>query len=96
MAANASCVDAEIWPEGGLAVLSQYEVDLLKIGGAGGLYPLLRRCMLAVLNSGSNSDDTRALLETYSDFESELRATRQRTQNHPQRMRQPTHLSMER
>ena len=69
MAANPTCVDAEVWPEGGLAVLSQHEVDLLMNSGAGGLYPLLRRCMLAVLNSGANSDDTRALLETYRDFE---------------------------
>lgn len=69
MVANAQYVNAEIWPEGGLEVLSQYEVDLLKHSGAGGLYPLLRRCMLAVLNSGSNSDDTRALLKTYRDFE---------------------------
>ena len=29
---------------------------------------LLRRCMLAVLNSGSQSDDARALLEHYKDF----------------------------
>lgn len=37
--------------------------------GSGGLYPLLRRCMLAVLNSGNESDDAKAVLETYSDFE---------------------------
>ena len=61
--------DAEVWPEGSLEVLSQFEVDQLKSSGAGGLYPLLRRCMLAVLNSGSRSDDARALLETYSSFE---------------------------
>lgn len=62
-------VDAEVWPEGSLEVLSQFEVDQLKNGGAGGLYPLLRRCMLAVLHSDSQSDDARALLETYRDFE---------------------------
>ncbi len=63
-------VDAEVWPEGSLEVLSQFEVDQLRNGGAGGLYPLLRRCMLAVLHADSQSDDARTLLETYKDFPS--------------------------
>ncbi len=62
-------IDAEIWPEGTLEVLSQFEVDQLKSSGSGGLYPLLRRCMLAVLNSGIEIDDARLLLDTYRDFE---------------------------
>ncbi len=62
-------IDAEVWPEGSLEVLSQFEVDQLQSSGTGGLYPLLRRCMLAVLNSGSESDDARELFETYRDFE---------------------------
>lgn len=61
-------IDAEFWPEGSLEVLSQFEVDQLQSSGTGGLYPLLRRCMLAILNSGSDTDDARALLETYRDF----------------------------
>jgi len=65
----AEFVDAEVWPEGSLEVLSQFEVDQLKSRGAGGLYPVLRRCMLAVLNSDSHTDDTRGLLEAYRDFE---------------------------
>ena len=69
MAKSATCVDAEVWPEGSLEVLSQLEVDLLKCSGAGGLYPLLRRCMLAVLNSGNDTDDAKEVLETYNDFE---------------------------
>ena len=67
--ADAETVDAEVWPEGSLEVLSQSEVDQLRGSGEGGLYPLLRRCMLAVLNSGSQLDDTRAVLERYKDFE---------------------------
>jgi len=63
------CVDAEVWPGGSLEVLSQLEVDLLKSSGTGGLYPLLRRCLLAVLNTGSESDDAKEVLATYSDFE---------------------------
>jgi predicted Rossmann-fold nucleotide-binding protein len=62
-------VDAEVWPEGSLEVLSQREVDLLKSNGAGGLYPLLRRCLLAVLTSGSESDGAKEVLQKYSDFE---------------------------
>lgn len=62
-------VDAEVWPEGSLEVLSQFEVDQLRGSGEGGLYPLLRRCMLAVLNSGSQMDDTRAVLERFRDFQ---------------------------
>lgn len=62
-------IDAEVWPEGSLEILSQFEVDQLQSSGSGGLYPLLRRCMLAVLNSDNHSDDARVLLETYRDFE---------------------------
>ncbi|MDH3578193.1 MAG: nucleotide 5'-monophosphate nucleosidase PpnN [Gammaproteobacteria bacterium] len=62
-------MDAEVWPEGSLEVLSQFEVDQLKNDGAGGLYPMLRRCMLAVLHADSKIDDTRELLEAYKDFE---------------------------
>ena len=66
---NSRFIDAEVWPEGSLEVLSQFEVDQLKSSGEDGLYPLLRRCMLAVLNSGADNDDARALLATYKDFE---------------------------
>ncbi|MGI9200701.1 MAG: nucleotide 5'-monophosphate nucleosidase PpnN [Woeseiaceae bacterium] len=61
-------IDAEVWPEGSLEVLSQFEVDQLRSSGEGGLYALLRRCMLAVLNSGSNSDDARALQLRFKEF----------------------------
>lgn len=66
---GAETVDAEVWPEGSLEVLSQVEVDQLRSSGEGGLYPLLRRCMLAVLNSGNEIDDARTMLEYYCDFE---------------------------
>ncbi len=61
-------IDAEVWPEGSLEVLSQVEVDQLRNQGAGGLYQLLRRCILAVLNSGGNTDDAKAVLEKHRDF----------------------------
>lgn len=62
-------IDAEVWPEGSLEVLSQVEAEHLRSHGEGGLYPLLRRCMLAVLNSGAETDDARAVLQKFSDFE---------------------------
>lgn len=65
----AEFIDAEVWPEGSLEVLSQFEVDQLKNGGAGGLYPMLRRCMLAILHADSYIDDARELLEAYRNFE---------------------------
>ncbi len=61
-------VDVEVWPEGSLEILSQVEVDQLLDQGEGGLYTLLRRCILAVLNSGGNTDDARAVLEKHKDF----------------------------
>jgi hypothetical protein len=61
-------VDAEVWPEGSLEVLSQFEVGQLRDAGEGGLYSLLRRCILAVLNSGGYTDDAREVLQKYSDF----------------------------
>jgi len=61
-------VDAEVRPVGSLEVLSKLEVDQLRCSSEGGLYPLLRRCMLAVLKSGSSEDDAGAMLERYRDF----------------------------
>ncbi len=61
-------VDVEVWPEGSLEILSQVEVDQLLDQGEGGLYTQLRRCILAVLNSGGNTDDARAVLEKHKDF----------------------------
>jgi len=61
-------VDAEVWPEGSLEVLSQVEADQLRNESEGELHQLLRRCMLAVLNSGGNTDDARAVLNRHRDF----------------------------
>ncbi|TFG86835.1 MAG: LOG family protein [Chromatiales bacterium] len=56
-------------PEGALEVLSQDEVNRLRSTDKGGHHELLRRCALAVLNSGSTTDDTREVLEQYRNFE---------------------------
>ena len=61
-------VDAEVWPEGSLEVLSQVEVEQLRNESEGGLHRLLRRCLLAVLNSGVEIDDAREVLDRHRDF----------------------------
>ena len=62
-------MDIEVAPEGTLEVLSQLEVNALRSKGEDGLYPLLRRCALAVLTTGSMTDDPSELLAQYHDFE---------------------------
>ena len=59
----------EVMPEGSLEVLSRQEVEMLCRTGAGSLQPLLRRCALAVLNWGSETDSAKEVLEHFSDFE---------------------------
>jgi predicted Rossmann-fold nucleotide-binding protein len=49
--------------------LSQVESEQLRSQGEGGLYPLIRRCILAVLNSGAETDDAREVLRKFRDFE---------------------------
>jgi predicted Rossmann-fold nucleotide-binding protein len=61
-------VDAIVSPEGTLEILSQREINELCDTGSGGLYETFRRCCLAVLNSGSDVDDTRAALAANPDF----------------------------
>ncbi|QEA39905.1 LOG family protein [Pistricoccus aurantiacus] len=62
-------ITTTISPEGSLEVLSQHEVSRLRDTSANGLHGLLRRCALAVLNYGNTSDDARAIMETYHDFD---------------------------
>ncbi|MEO0575225.1 MAG: nucleotide 5'-monophosphate nucleosidase PpnN [Pseudomonadota bacterium] len=62
-------MDIEVAPEGSLEVLSHLEVEALRSKSEGGLYPLLRRCALAVLTSGSMTDDATELMRQYEDFD---------------------------
>src|SRR5512137_2486487 len=62
-------VDARVSPTGSLENLSQQEVDRLLDSSRRRLYSLFRRCSLAVLNSGGETDDARAIFERYADFE---------------------------
>lgn len=62
-------VNARLYPAGMLTSLSRSEVERLHDASHGELYELLRRCSLAVLNSGNESDDAEALLAEFRDFD---------------------------
>jgi len=72
---EADSVDARVSPTGSLENLSQQEVDRLLDSSRGGLYPIYRRCSLAVLNSGGETDDARAIFDRFADFD--IRIVRQ-------------------
>ena len=63
---------AIISPKTHLNVLSRAEVNKLLDTSQGGLYNIFRNCALAVLNSGSNLDDGKELLERYRSFDIRL------------------------
>jgi len=56
-------------PVGTMDLLSQMEVDSLKQTSTSEVYLLFRNCCLAVLNSGSQTDSSREILEKYHNFE---------------------------
>ncbi len=67
---SAPTVNSRVYPRGGLDILSRHEVSRLHdAANDGGLHELLRRCALAVLTSGTASDDPRAALARYPDFD---------------------------
>jgi predicted Rossmann-fold nucleotide-binding protein len=69
---NTDVVNARLYPAGMLTSLSRMEVERLHDASRGDLYELLRRCSLAVLNSGNESDDAEALLAQYEHFDIEV------------------------
>ncbi|HBV74936.1 MULTISPECIES: nucleotide 5'-monophosphate nucleosidase PpnN [Vibrio] len=62
----------QISPMGSLDLLSQLEVSKLKKAASSDLYQLYRSCSLAVLNSGSHTDNSEELLRQYESFEIEV------------------------
>jgi len=61
-------ISASVNPEGSLEVLSQLEVKTLLDTSARGVYRVFRSCALAVLNTGSTTDNAREIFETFRDF----------------------------
>jgi hypothetical protein len=62
-------VDAQVGPRGSLEHLSQAEIRKLLDSSQGGLYPLFRKCALAVLNSGADTDNAKEIFDRYRNFE---------------------------
>jgi hypothetical protein len=58
---------ARVYPAGSLNILSREEVARLSDAGEE-VGDLLRRCALAVLNSGNAGDDAEAMLQQFRDF----------------------------
>ena len=61
-------VDALVSPGACLDILSKTEMEQLLESSQGGVYELFRRCSLAVLNCGCETDDSRAVLDQFSDY----------------------------
>ena len=59
----------QISPLGSMDLLSQLEVDMLKRTASSDIYQLFRNCSLAVLNTGSQTDNSHELLSRFEDFE---------------------------
>ncbi|MDH0895141.1 MULTISPECIES: nucleotide 5'-monophosphate nucleosidase PpnN [unclassified Pseudomonas] len=62
-------INASVSPKGSLEILSQREVQQLRETGSDSVYALFRQCALAILNTGSHSDNAKTILEAYPDFE---------------------------
>lgn len=60
---------SSITPETSMHMLSQHEVEKLCDTSQGGLHELFRNSALAVLTSGNETDDTKALFSRYADFD---------------------------
>lgn len=60
---------ARITPEYSLDVLSQFEVQRLAQSSDTNIYDSFKRCSLAVLNTGAETDNTEEILQAYNDFE---------------------------
>ncbi|MFG0771986.1 nucleotide 5'-monophosphate nucleosidase PpnN [Vibrio plantisponsor] len=59
----------QVSPAGSMDLLSQLEVERLKKTASSDLYQLYRNCSLAVLNSGSHTDNSKELLDKYTNFD---------------------------
>lgn len=65
-------VSTRVYPAGMLNTLSRHEVERLQDVSRGDLAELVRRCALAVLTSGNESDDPEQLMEAHGNFQIEI------------------------
>ncbi len=68
----ADSVSTHLYPAGMLNTLSRHEVERLHDASRGDLAGLVKRCALAVLNSGNQGDNADTLMEAYRDFRIEV------------------------
>ena len=69
---SSESVSTRLYPAGMLNTLSRHEVERLHDASQGELGDLVRRCALAVLNSGNQGDDAESMLASYHDFKIEV------------------------
>ena len=65
-------VDARVGPRGSLENLSQAEIGKLLDSSQRGLYSLFRKCALAVLNTGADTDNAKEIFDRHRDFQIEI------------------------
>ncbi len=65
-------VNARVGPRGSLENLSQAEIGKLLDSSHGGLYTLFRKCALAVLNTGADTDNAKEIFDRYKEFQVEI------------------------
>jgi predicted Rossmann-fold nucleotide-binding protein len=59
-------------PRGALEMLSPIEVEVLRRAGTGSAAELFRRCALAVLNTGNETDNAAEIFARHADFDVEI------------------------
>lgn len=69
---RAPVVDSSVSPSGSLELLSQQEVERLRLIGHGHIHELFRRCALAVLNCDDSFDSAEEVYSRYPDFDIEI------------------------
>lgn len=70
--ADAGKISIDVSPRGALEMLSPLEVEVLRRAGTGNAQELFRRCALAVLNTGNQTDDAAAIFSRHADFDIEI------------------------
>ncbi len=73
MSRDRNKVNAQVAPRGTLELLSQLDVSqLTESARQDDLMDMFRRCALAVLNTGNETDDAKAIFEEHADFSVEV------------------------
>lgn len=74
MLAEQRVEESYVRPNSNLSLLSRKEIKALQEQGTKA-HRLFRRCVLAILNTGAETDDGQALIDTYQDFDIHIGAS---------------------